>query len=154
MFNIVLVEPEIPHNTGAIARTCVLTNSRLHLIEPLGFKIEDKYIKRAGMDYWPLVDITVYKSYSEFKEKNKNGRFFCATTKTQNTYADFKYKDGDYFLFGKESAGLCDEIRNENKDYLIRIPMLTKYGRSLNLANSANIILYEALRQTDFINLG
>ena len=148
--NIVLVEPEIPHNTGNIARTCALTNTRLHLVKPLGFSIEDKHLKRAGLDYWHLVDVTLYDSFLEVVHKNKDANFYFATTKTNKLYTDFKYIDNSFFVFGKETKGLPDVILDNNKDRLIKIPMLD-IGRSLNLSNSANIILYEALRQTNFL---
>lgn len=147
--NIVLVEPEIPHNTGSIARTCALTKTRLHLIRPLGFSVSDKYLKRSGLDYWHLVDINYYDSFDELLSKEKDGIFYYATTKTNNSYTDFKYKDNDFFVFGKETRGLPEDLIEKNKDTAIRIPMID-IGRSLNLSNSANIILYEALRQLGF----
>lgn len=150
--NIVLVEPEIPHNTGSIARTCALTKTRLHLVRPLGFSVSDKYLKRSGLDYWHLVDISYYDSFDELLSKEKDGIFYYATTKTNNNYTDFKYKDNDFFVFGKETRGLPEELIEKNKDTAIRIPMID-IGRSLNLSNSANIILYEALRQLGFPNI-
>lgn len=156
MLNIVLYEPEIPHNTGAIARTCALTKTTLHLIEPLGFKVDDKTVKRAGLDYWHLVDLKVYRNYEEFLEKNKGARIFFATTKAKNYYTNVKFNDGDYIMFGPETRGIPEKIlfEDENsKNRCIKIPMLHDYKRSLNLANSANIILYEALRQLDFYDL-
>lgn len=150
--NIVLVEPEIPHNTGAIARTCALTGTSLHLVRPLGFTVSDKYLKRSGLDYWSLVDIHYYDSFNEVMEKNAEGTYFFATTKTKNRYTDFKYKDNTFFVFGKETKGLPEELIEEHKNQAIRIPM-NPIGRSLNLANSANIILFEALRQLDFPNI-
>ncbi|MCI5675344.1 MAG: tRNA (uridine(34)/cytosine(34)/5-carboxymethylaminomethyluridine(34)-2'-O)-methyltransferase TrmL [Ezakiella sp.] len=150
MLNIVLHEPEIPHNTGAIARTCALTNTRLHLIKPLGFELSDKYLKRTGLDYWPLVDLTIYENFEDFKEKNPDGRYFLATTKATKYYHDIQYKDNDFLIFGKETKGLPQEIRDEYHDYGIKIPMIPEIKRSLNLANSANIVLYEALRQLNF----
>lgn len=151
--NIVLHEPEIPHNTGAIARTCVLTNSRLHLIKPFGFDLSDKYLKRAGLDYWKYLDLTIYENLDDFFEKNKNANFYLATTKTKNIYSDVKFKDGDYIFFGKETAGLPEDLINKYSDRAIRIPMIKDLKRSLNLANSCTVILYEALRQLDFMEL-
>jgi tRNA (cytidine/uridine-2'-O-)-methyltransferase len=148
--NIVLVEPEIPHNTGSIARTCALTNTRLHLIRPLGFKVDDKYLKRAGLDYWHLVDINYYDNFDELKEKYPHGDYYYATTKAQNFHSDFSYKDNSFFVFGKETRGLPESILKDNMDKAIKIPMKKGIKRSLNLSNSANIILYEALRQLDF----
>lgn len=150
--NIVLVEPEIPHNTGSIARTCALTKTKLHLIKPLGFSIDDKHLKRAGLDYWELVDIKVYETFEDLVNKNKEASFYFATTKTDNLYTDFKYEKNSFFVFGKETKGLPKEILEHNKDSLIKIPMID-IGRSLNLANSANIILYEALRQRNFMEI-
>ena len=151
--NIVLHEPEIPHNTGAIARTCVLTNSRLHLIKPFGFDLSDKYLKRAGLDYWKYLDLTIYKNLDDFFEKNKDANFYLATTKTKNIYSDVKFKDGDFIFFGKETAGLPEDLINKYSDRAIRIPMIKDLKRSLNLANSCTVILYEALRQLDFMEL-
>lgn len=150
--NIVLVEPEIPHNTGSIARTCALTKTKLHLVKPLGFSIDDKHLKRAGLDYWPLVDINVYDSFEELLGKNPHGHFYFATTKTDRLYTDFQYNDNSFFVFGKETGGLPDEILVNNKDKLIKIPMIS-IARSLNLSNSANIIIYEALRQMNFMQI-
>lgn len=150
MLNIVLHEPEIPHNTGAIARSCALTNTRLHLIEPLGYEISDKHLKRTGLDYWPLVNLTVYKNFEDFIEKNRNANLYFATTKAKKYYHEVEYKDEDYIVFGKETKGLPIEILDAYRDKLIKIPMIPEIKRSLNLANSANIILYEALRQIDF----
>ena len=150
--NIVLVEPEIPHNTGSIARTCALTKTRLHLVKPLGFSIDDKHLKRAGLDYWPLVDINVYDSFEELLGKNPHGHFYFATTKTDRLYTDIQYKDNSFFVFGKETKGLSEEILNSNKGNLIKIPMIS-IARSLNLSNSANIIIYEALRQMNFMQI-
>lgn len=151
--NIVLHEPEIPHNTGAIARTCVLTNSRLHLIKPFGFDLSDKYLKRAGLDYWKYLNLTIYENLDDFFEKNKDANFYLATTKTKNIYSDVKFKDGDYIFFGKETAGLPEDLINKYSDRAIRIPMIKDLKRSLNLANSCTVILYEALRQLDFMEL-
>jgi tRNA (cytidine/uridine-2'-O-)-methyltransferase len=151
--NIVLVEPEIPHNTGSIARTCALTETRLHLVRPLGFSVDDKHLKRAGLDYWHLVDIIYYDSFQEVIEKNLDGIFYYATTKANKNYSEFIYKDNSFFVFGKETKGLSEDIINYNKETLIRIPMKKNIARSLNLSNSANIIIFEALRQLDFPNL-
>ncbi len=151
-FNIVLLEPEIPHNTGAIGRTCVATNTSLHLIKPLGFDIDEKSVKRSGLDYWNDLDIHVYENYEDFLNKNPNAKVFMATTKAENTYADVTYGENDFVMFGKESKGIPEDILAVNKDTCIRIPM-AKNHRSLNLANSASIIIYEALRQSNFEGL-
>ena len=154
--HIVFVEPEIPPNTGNIARTCAATGTVLHLVEPLGFKIDDKSLKRAGLDYWPFVKVEVHESLDAFMEKYGNGehRLFLATTKGGRIYADVQYQDGDMFLFGKETAGLPRDFIEEHKETAIRIPMNADTRlRSLNLANSANIILFEALRQLNFPGL-
>ncbi len=152
--NIVLVEPEIPWNTGAIARSCGLTNSKLHLVKPLGFKVDDKHLKRAGLDYWDLVDITIYESLEDFMTSLEEGvRFFLATTKSCHKYTDVAYQDGDYILFGSETKGLPQHFVEKYEEQSVRIPMLKEFGRSLNLANSANIIMFEALRQLDFLDL-
>ena len=148
--NIVLVEPEIPQNTGNIARTCAITGTRLHLVRPLGFSVDDKAVKRAGLDYWHLVEIFYYDSFSEVLEKYPDGNFYYATTKSQNVYSDMVYENGSFFVFGKETKGLPKDILDNNLDNGIKIPMKTNITRSLNLANSVNIILYEALRQLDF----
>ena len=150
--NIVLLEPEIPANTGNIGRTCVATGARLHLIEPLGFQLDEKSIRRAGLDYWPKLDVTCYKSYDDFLEKNHPARIFMATTKARRTYADVRYDADDYIMFGKESAGIPEEILIDNESTCIRIPMVED-NRSLNLSNSVAIVLYEALRQQGFPSL-
>ena len=155
--NIVLHQPEIPSNTGNIGRTCVATGTRLHLIEPLGFSLNEKALKRAGMDYWHELDVTTYINYRDFLDKNpaiKEGsaRLFFATTKAHNTYCDVSYSLNDYIMFGKESAGIPEEILIEHEDDCIRIPMLGD-TRSLNLSNSVCVCLYEALRQNDFAGL-
>ena len=152
--NIVLVEPEIPQNTGNIARTCALTKSSLHLVKPLGFSVDDKYLKRAGLDYWHLVDIHYYDSFDELLNKHKDKIFYYATTKAKKYYTEVSYCDDCFIVFGKETKGLPMEILEKNWDNTIRIPMRTDVNRSLNLANSVNIILYEALRQLDFPFLG
>lgn len=151
--NIVLVEPEIPHNTGSIARTCALTNTVLHLVRPLGFSVSDKDLKRAGLDYWNLVDVRYYDNFNEVLEKNPQGTFYYATTKAKNNYAQFNYEGDVFFVFGKETKGLSQEILKDNMDTAIKIPMRSDTLRSLNLSNSANIILYEALRQLNFPDL-
>ena len=148
--NIALVEPEIPHNTGSIARTCALTGTSLHLVRPLGFSVDDKHLKRAGLDYWHLVDIHYYDSIEELFEKWPESTFYYATTKANKNYAQFEYKDGDFFVFGKETKGLPEDLIFSNLDTAIKIPMKGELKRSLNLSNSANIILFEALRQLDF----
>ena len=150
--NIVLHEPEIPANTGNIGRTCVATGTRLHLIKPLGFDISDKAVKRAGLDYWPKLDVTVYESYEDFLERNPGAKIYYATTKGPQTYVDVHYEEDCFIMFGKESAGIPEEILVENEETTIRIPM---YGeiRSLNLGNSVAIVLYEALRQQGFPEL-
>ncbi|WP_019132932.1 tRNA (uridine(34)/cytosine(34)/5-carboxymethylaminomethyluridine(34)-2'-O)-methyltransferase TrmL [Peptoniphilus obesi] len=153
MLNIVLYEPEIPHNTGAIARTCVLTHSKLHLIKPLGFSIDDKHLKRAGLDYWPLLEMEVYENYKDFIDKNKDKTIYYSTTKTSNIYTDVKFKDGDFIMFGPETRGIPESILDKNSENCIRIPMIKELKRSLNLANSANIVLFEALRQVGFYDL-
>ena len=149
MLNIVLFEPEIPANTGNIGRTCVATNTRLHLIEPLGFRLNEKNLKRAGMDYWEHLDVTTYIDYRDFMEKNPGAKIYMATTKSPNLYTDVKYEPDCYIMFGKESAGIPEEILMEHKEKCVRIPMINDI-RSLNLSNSVAIVLYEALRQNQF----
>jgi tRNA (cytidine/uridine-2'-O-)-methyltransferase len=151
MINIVLHEPEMPANTGNIGRTCVATGARLHLIEPLGFRINDKMIKRAGMDYWDKLDVTTYVNYEDFLDRNPGAKVYMATTKSKQTYTDVNFEEDCYIMFGKESAGIPEEILLENKETCIRIPMLDEI-RSLNLSNSVAIVLYEALRQNAFAN--
>ncbi len=150
--NIVLVEPEIPQNTGNIARTCAATGARLHLVEPMGFKVDVKKLKRSGLDYWYLLDITYYKNLDDFFERNKDGKFFYFSTKARHTYAEIEYPDKAYLVFGKETAGLPEELLMKNKDTTVRIPMISD-ARSLNLSNSVAIGVYEALRQWDFPEL-
>ena len=148
-WNIVLFEPEIPANTGNIGRTCVATGTRLHLIEPLGFRLNEKAIKRAGMDYWQDLDVTTYVNYEEFLEKNKGAKIYMATTKSKQTYTEVSYEPDCYIMFGKESAGIPEEILVKHPDTCVRIPMIGE-TRSLNLSNSVAIVLYEALRQNNF----
>lgn len=147
--NIVLYNPEIPYNTGNIGRTCVLTNTTLHLIKPLGFSLDEKQIKKAGLDYWKLVDLKIWESFEEFLEANPNATIYYATTKTNQKYSDVKFKENDFIMFGPESRGIPEEILNKNPERCITIPMIPM-RRSLNLSNSAAIILYEGLRQLDF----
>lgn len=148
--NIVLYQPEIPQNTGNIGRTCVLTNSRLHLIKPLGFEINDKQLKRSGMDYWPQLDYVVYESFEDFYEKNKDARIYLSTTKAVKYYNDVEYKKGDFIMFGRESSGVPEEIHRLFGDTSIKVPMLETSDRSLNLSNTVAIVAYEALRQIGF----
>ena len=147
--NIVLHEPEIPANTGNIGRTCVATGTRLHLIEPLGFRLNEKAIKRAGMDYWKDLDVTTYLNYEDFLAKNPGAKIYYATTKAPQTYTDVEFEEDAYIMFGKESAGIPEEILLKNQATAIRIPMIGDI-RSLNLSNSVAIVLYEALRQHNF----
>ncbi len=147
--NIVLFEPEIPANTGNIGRTCVATGTKLHLIEPLGFKLNEKEIKRAGLDYWNELDVTVYNSYEDFLEKNPGAKIYMATTKAVKVYTEVTYEPDCFLMFGKESAGIPEEILVQNKETAIRIPMIGEI-RSLNLSNSVAIVLYEALSQSNF----
>ncbi len=149
MFNIVLVEPEIPQNTGNIARTCAATGARLHIVKPMGFEIDDRKLKRAGLDYWHLLGVQYYENLDDFFLKTKGGRYFYSTTKARHTYADVKFEDNDYILFGKETKGLPEKLLYENEEFCIRIPMISE-ARSLNLSNAAAIVIYEALRQTGF----
>ncbi|MCR4756150.1 MAG: tRNA (cytidine(34)-2'-O)-methyltransferase [Lachnospiraceae bacterium] len=150
--NIVLHQPEIPANTGNIGRTCVATGTSLHLIEPLGFRLDEKSIKRAGMDYWEHLNVTRYINYEDFIHKNNSSRIWYATTKAKQTYTEVTYGLDDFIMFGKESAGIPEEILVENEPFCIRIPMLDEI-RSLNLSNSVAIVLYEALRQQGFTGL-
>ncbi len=152
LINLVLVEPEIPQNTGNIARTCAATGCKLHIVKPMGFTIDDKKLKRAGLDYWHLLGIQYYENLDDFFEKNKGGRFFYSTTKGINTYSEVSYKDDDFILFGKETKGLPEELLVQNKENCIRIPMIDE-ARSLNLSNAVAIVAYEALRQTGFQQL-
>ena len=150
--NIVLLEPEIPQNTGNIARTCAATGSALHLIEPVGFTVTDAKLKRAGLDYWNKLDITYYKNIDDFYEKTAGGSYFYFSTKAPRCYTDIEYPDECYLIFGKESRGIPEEILKKNLDKCVRIPMLENL-RSLNLSNSAAIAVYEVLRQRRFADL-
>lgn len=152
MLNIVLHEPEIPANTGNIGRTCVAAGARLHLIEPMGFQINEKQVKRAGLDYWDKLDVTIYESFEDFLLKNPDAKLYMATTKAKQKYTDVKYEKDAYIMFGKESAGIPEEILLDYKETAIRIPMYPEI-RSLNLGNSVAIVLYEALRQQEFAGL-
>lgn len=149
MLNIVLHEPEIPANTGNIGRTCVATGVRLHLIRPLGFQINEKALKRAGLDYWDKLDVSVYDHYEDFLEKNPDAVIYMATTKGRHVYTEVSYEPDCYIMFGKESAGIPEEILIDHEDHAIRIPMKPEI-RSLNLSNAVAIVLYEALRQNQF----
>ena len=150
--NIVLVEPQIPQNTGNISRTCAVTGARLHLVRPFGFEITDKHLKRAGLDYWNELDITYYDSLADFFAKNPNGKFFYFTTKGRHIHSDMTYPDNCYLVFGREDAGLPEELLHDNPDSCLRIPMRPKL-RSLNLSNSVAIAAYEVLRQWDYPEL-
>ena len=152
MLNIVLFEPEIPANTGNIGRTCVATNTRLHLIEPLGFRLDEKSLRRAGMDYWKDLDVTTYIDFDDFLSKNPGAKIYMATTKAPNVYTDVSYEPDWYIMLGKESAGIPEKILVSHKEDSIRIPMVGDI-RSLNLGNSVAIVLYEALRQNNFENM-
>ena len=152
MFNIVLVEPEIPQNAGNIARTCAATGTRLHMVRPLGFEVSDKYLKRAGLDYWNLVEICYYDSFDELLKKYPEGRFFYFTTKGRHRHSDVAFRDGDFLVFGKETKGLPEELLLSREEECLRIPMRGA-ARSLNLSNSVAIALYEALRQNEYPDL-
>ena len=151
VLNIVLVEPQIPENTGNIARTCAVTGARLHLVRPLGFEVTDKHLKRAGLDYWHLLDITYYDNLDDFFAKN-SGPFFYFTSKGRHRHTDVSYPDGSYLVFGREDAGLPERLLFENPDHCVRMPM-RKGVRCLNLSNSVAVGVYEALRQWDFADL-
>ena len=144
--NIVLVEPQIPQNTGNVARTCAATGARLHIVKPMGFEIDDKKLKRAGLDYWYLLDITYYDNLTDFFEKNSDGEFFYFTTKGKNIYSEVKYPDNAYIVFGREDAGLDEALLHDNPERCVRLPMIEK-ARSLNLSNTVAIGTYEVLRQ-------
>ena len=150
--NIVLVEPEIPQNTGNIARTCAATGARLHIVKPMGFTPTDKHLKRAGLDYWYLLDITYYENLNDFFEKNKGGNFYYFSTKAPRKYTDIEYPDKCFIVFGKETKGLPEKLLFDNPETTVRIPMIDE-ARSLNLSNSAAIAAYEVLRQWDFPEL-
>ncbi len=150
--NIVLIEPEIPQNTGNIARTCAATGARLHLVEPMGFKIDDKKLKRAGLDYWYLLDITYYSSSEELFKKNEGSAFYYFSTKANHIYTEVNYPDKVFIVFGKETAGLPEKLLFDNPDTTVRIPMIPD-ARSLNLSNSVAIAAYEILRQWNFPEL-
>ena len=152
MLNIVLVEPEIPQNTGNIARSCAVTGTRLHLIRPLGFSVDDAHLKRAGLDYWKDVEIFYYDSFSELEKQFPNAIMHLYSTHAKKRYSEVEYCDGDFLVFGKETAGLGPELLNRRAEDAVRIPMRSQQ-RSLNLSNSVAIALYEALRQLDFLNL-
>ena len=152
LFNVVLVHPEIPQNTGNISRTCAVTDTALHIIRPIGFEISDRTLRRAGLDYWHLVNISYYDSFDELKAKKPNARFFYFTTKARHRHSDVEFRDGDFLVFGKETKGLPEELLLENEQTCLRIPMFAE-ARSLNLSNSVAIALYEALRQTDYEGL-
>ncbi|WP_319371149.1 tRNA (cytidine(34)-2'-O)-methyltransferase [uncultured Ilyobacter sp.] len=147
--NIVLLNPEIPYNTGNIGRSCVLTNTALHLIKPIGFSLDEKQLKRAGLDYWNSIDLHIWDNLEELIKSNPDSNFYFATTKTKKNYSDIKYEKNDFIVFGPESRGIPEDVLQANRENCITIPMI-KMGRSLNLSNSAAIILYEALRQTGF----
>ncbi|MFC4102946.1 tRNA (uridine(34)/cytosine(34)/5-carboxymethylaminomethyluridine(34)-2'-O)-methyltransferase TrmL [Paenibacillus xanthanilyticus] len=151
-FHIVLVEPEIPANTGNIARTCAATGTHLHLVRPLGFNTDDKTLKRAGLDYWYAVQVHYHDSFDELKALYPEGRFFCASTRSSRPYTEYQFQDGDFFVFGKETKGLPQSILDEHPDTCLRVPMTDKV-RSLNLSNSAAIVIYEAFRQIGFAGL-
>ena len=150
--NIVLVEPQIPQNTGNISRTCAVTGARLHLVRPLGFEVSDKHLKRAGLDYWDKLDITYYDSLADFFEKNEGGSFFYFTTKGRHVHSEAEYPDNSYLNFGREDKGLPEELLRDNPDSCVRIPMRNEL-RSLNLSNSVAIAVYEVLRQWDYPDL-
>ena len=152
MLHVVLVEPEIPQNTGNISRTCAATGAVLHMVKPFGFSIDDKHLKRAGLDYWSLLDIRYYENYSDFEKINPGGSKFYVTTKAKQCYSDVRYGQDSYLIFGKETAGLPMSLLKANQDKCIRIPMVDE-ARSLNLSNSVAIVVYEALRQRGFPGL-
>ncbi len=150
--NIVLVEPEIPQNTGNIVRTCAATGARLHIVKPMGFEIDDKKLKRAGLDYWHFLNIRYYENLDDFFEQNQDGRFFYLSSKGTASYTDVKFSDGDFLLFGKETKGLPEKLLIDHPERSIRIPMISD-ARCLNLSNSVAIVVYEALRQNNFESL-
>ncbi|MBU3145440.1 tRNA (cytidine(34)-2'-O)-methyltransferase [Clostridium sp. CF012] len=148
--NIVLFQPEIPQNTGNIGRTCVLTDCKLHLIKPFGFSLEEKQLKRAGLDYWPFLELEIHDSYEALREKYKDDTFYYSTTKASKLYSEVEYKKGDFIIFGRESSGLPDNVRDSDPERCIRVPMINSTTRSLNLSNTVAITTYEALRQMGF----
>ena len=150
--NIVLFEPQIPQNTGNIARTCAATKARLHIVKPMGFEIDDKKLKRAGLDYWHLLDITYYENTAEFFEKNKGGEMYFFTTKGKHLYSDVQYPDNAFLIFGREDAGINEDILHEHLDTCVRLPMNSE-ARSLNLSNTVAVATYEVLRQWNFPDL-
>jgi len=152
MLNIVLIEPEIPQNTGNIARTCAACGAALHIVEPMGFAVDDKKLKRAGLDYWHLLNIAYYKNLEDFYEKNPGGEFYYSTTKGGRVYSDVAYPDSAYLLFGKETKGIDEAVLSKNLDRLVRIPMIDG-ARSLNLSNAVAVLTYEYLRQKGFSDL-
>jgi len=152
MLNIVLVEPEIPQNTGNISRSCAVTGASLHMVRPFGFSLDDRYLKRAGLDYWKDLDVHYYDSFEEVEAKYPEARFFLLSTHATKSYAEVEYKDGDFLVFGKETAGLGEKLLTRRAKDAVRIPMRPEQ-RSLNLSNSVAIVLYEALRQTGFSGL-
>ncbi len=151
-FNIVLVEPEIPQNTGNIARTCAATGAKLHIVKPMGFEIDDRKLKRAGLDYWHLLGVQYYENLAEFLKIHGDKRLFLASTKAPRRHSDVQYEDGDFLVFGKETKGLPEDFIQERLEFAVRIPMIEE-ARSLNLSNSVAIMVYEALRQTNYENL-
>ena len=150
--NVVLVEPQIPQNTGNISRTCAVTGAKLHLVKPLGFEVSDKHLKRAGLDYWDKLDITYYDGLDDFFERTKGGVYYYFTTKGRKVYSDAEYEDNCYLIFGREDKGLPEELLHDNKDSCVRIPMRPEL-RSLNLSNSVAIAVYETLRPWDYPDL-
>lgn len=154
MLNIVLFEPRIPHNTGAVGRTCFLTGAKLHLVYPMGFSVNDKYIRRSGLDYWEKTDITYYDSVEDFLRIHKDDNLFFFTTKARKVYSDVSYPDDSYLIFGREDRGIDEEILLNHEDFCVRVPMLDKEeARSLNLSNTVAIAAFEFLRQHNFENL-
>ncbi|MEQ8156274.1 MAG: tRNA (cytidine(34)-2'-O)-methyltransferase [Clostridiaceae bacterium] len=149
--NIVLYQPEIPQNTGNIARTCVLTNSKLHLIKPLGFKIDEKSVRRAGLDYWKDLDMEIHESFEDFIEKYQGERIFLSSTHAEKFYNEIEFEKGDFIMFGRESSGVPEEVHNKLAG--MRIPMIETSTRSLNISNTVSIVAYEALRQMGFPNM-
>lgn len=152
MFNIVLVEPEIPQNTGNISRTCACTGAALHIVKPMGFEITDAKLKRAGLDYWDKLDLTYYDSLDDFFSRTAGGKYYYLSKKAEKRYTDVNYRDGDFLVFGKETKGLPEPLIYANPDSALRIPMRDGL-RSLNLSNTVALVLYEALRQTSFVGL-